>query len=139
MTELEHKRKFRKKHTAECFTPPELVSEMLDRLPSEVFLDPTKNFLDNSAGDGAFLIQILQRKLANNHPPLQALSTIFGVELMPDNVEEMKQRLLDALPELDEDSKQEAKKIIDHNIVCADALHWNYDKWCPKAKAKSLF
>jgi hypothetical protein len=139
MTELEHKRHQRKKHTAEEFTPLILVSEMLDKLPFEVWV-PTKTFIDNSAGNGNFLIEILRRKLAHNHPPLQALSTIYGVELMPDNVEEMKQRLLDALPELDDTQKQQAIDIINHNIVCHDALTWDYDNWRPKNhKAKPLF
>ena len=48
MTSLEHKRKVRRKQTAEDFTPPELVNEMLDKLPVEVFSDPSKTFLDNS-------------------------------------------------------------------------------------------
>lgn len=141
MTELEHKRKSRRKVTAEDFTPPALVSEMLDKLPPEVWSDSTKTFLDNSAGNGNFLIEVLRRKLALNHPPLQALSTIYGVELMADNVEEMKQRLLDALPDLDDTQKQQAIEIINYNIVCHDALTWDYENWRkPKrSKAKPLF
>jgi hypothetical protein len=141
MIEIEHKRLSRRKITAEDFTPPALVSEMLDKLPPEVFSDPTKTFLDNSAGNGNFLIEVLRRKLALNHPPLQALSTIYGVELMADNVEEMKQRLLDALPDLDDTQKAQAIEIINHNIVCHDALTWDYDNWKAPAnpKAKSLF
>ena len=87
---LEEKRKNRVKITAECFTPPDLVCEMLDKLLQELWDDPTKSFLDNSAGNGNFLVQILERKLKQGHKPLQALSTIFGIELLPDNVEEMK-------------------------------------------------
>ena len=140
MTELEHKRKARRKITAEDFTPPALVSEMLDKLPAEVWA-PEKTFIDNSAGNGNFLIEVLRRKLALNHPPLQALSTIYGVELMADNVEEMKQRLLDALPDLDDTQKQQAIDILNHNIVCHDALTWDYENWKSPAnpKAKSLF
>ena len=141
MVALEHKRKLRRKQTAEDFTPLALVNEMLDKLPPEVFSDPTKTFIDNSAGNGNFLIEVLRRKLALNHPPLQALSTIYGVELMADNVEEMKQRLLDALPDLDDTQKQQAIEIINHNIVCHDALTWDYENWKFPAnpKAKSLF
>lgn len=141
MTELEQKRKSRRKVTAEDFTPPALVSEMLDKLPPEVWSDPTKTFLDNSAGNGNFLIEVLARKLSHNHPPLQALSTIYGVELMADNVEEMKQRLLDAIPDLDDTQKQQAIDILNHNIVCANALTFDYENWKAPAnpKAKSLF
>ena len=145
MTELEHKRKNRVKETAECFTPLALVDEMLDKLPEEVWLDPSKTFLDNSAGNGNFLVRVLDRKLSHKHPPLQAISTVYGVELMDDNVEEMKERLLAVLlehyPDLDESQKQEALKILDHNIVCHNALTWDYENWRkPKStKAKSLF
>lgn len=144
MTELEHTRKARRKQTAEDFTPPALVNEMLDKLPAEVWT-PEKTFIDNSAGNGNFLIEVLRRKLAINHPPLQALSTIYGVELMADNVDEMKDRmlqvLLDALPDLDDTQKQQAIEIINHNIVCHDALTWDYENWKSPAnpKAKSLF
>jgi len=145
MTELEHKRKARRKVTAEDFTPIPLVDEMLDKLPPEVFSDPTKTFLDNSAGNGNFLVRVLARKLEAGHSPIQAISTIYGVELMEDNVEEMRDRMLSALlehhPELDDTQKQQAIDIINHNIVCADALTFNYDKWeKPKnIQSKPLF
>jgi hypothetical protein len=144
MTELEHKRKARRKQTAEDFTPESLINEMLSKLPSEVW-SPEKTFIDNSAGNGNFLIEVLRRKLSHNHPPLQALSTIYGVELMADNVEEMKDRmlqvLLDALPDLDDTQKAQAIEIINHNIVCHDALTWDYENWKSPTnpKAKSLF
>lgn len=123
---LEHKRKARRKQTAEDFTPSTLVNEMLDKLPPEVFQDPSKTFCDNSAGNGNFLIEVLRRKLSNNHHPLQALSTIYGVELMADNVEEMKERLLELIPT---DYHKEAKNILDENIICHNALTWDFINW----------
>ena len=126
MTALEQKRKERRKETAEDFTPKELVSEMLVKLPQEVFLDPSKTFCDNSAGNGNFLYAVLEIKLAHGHDPLQALSTTYGVELMEDNVEEMKERLLELIPE---NLHTKAIPIIDHNIVCHDALTWDYNNW----------
>lgn len=141
MTELQSKRKTRKKQTAEDFTPEPLVNEMLDKLPQEVWNDPNKTFLDNSAGNGNFLVAILQRKLSLGHDPLIALSTIYGVELMADNVEEMKDRLLVELPSLTSEEVKKARKIIDHNIVCHDALTWDYENWksTKSAEAKPLF
>lgn len=141
---LEEKRKHRRKQTAEDFTPISLVDEMLDKLPSEVWA-PDKTFIDNSAGDGNFLVRVLARKLSHNHPPLQALSTIYGVELMADNVEEMRGRMLQVLlehhPDLDDTQKAEAIGILNYNIVCHDALTWDYENWrAPKrAKHKPLF
>lgn len=137
MTKLEHKRKARRKQTAEDFTPQSLVNEMLDKLPPDIFIDPTKTFCDPAAGNGNFLIEVLRRKLIHSQP-LQALSTIYGVELMADNVEEMKERLLALIPQ---DLHEEAKKILDNNIVCHDALTWDWENWRSPdhAKPKSLF
>ena len=113
---------------------------MLDKLPFLCFTDPSKTFCDPAAGNGNFLVVVLQRKLANNHPPLQALSTIYGVELMGDNVEEMKDRLLIELPSLTPEEAKEARRIVNHNIVCHDALTWDFDNWRPKnKKQKALF
>lgn len=123
---LIQKRKARRKQTAEDFTPSTLVNEMLDKLPPEVFLDPSKTFCDNSAGNGNFLIEVLRRKLNNNHPPLSALSAIYGVELMEDNVEEMKDRLLGLIPET---QHKEAKEILDKNIIAHNALTWDFENW----------
>ena len=93
MTELEKKRVERRKSTAEDFTPLILVNEMLDKLPAEVWDNPEKTFLDNSGGNGNFVVEVLRRKLQRNHDPLKALSTVYSVELMYDNVEEMHHRL----------------------------------------------
>ena len=87
------KSKARVKELGEVFTPAALVTEMLDKLPADCWL-PDKTFLEPSCGNGNFLVQILQRKLNNNHQPLQALSTIYGVDIMKDNVVESRKRML---------------------------------------------
>jgi len=60
MTELQQLRKERRKQTAEDFTPPELVNEMLDKLPSEVFIEPSKTLCDPAAGNGTSLLKCSQ-------------------------------------------------------------------------------
>lgn len=144
MTELQQLRQSRRKQTAEDFTCSELVNEMLDKLPSEVWL-PEKTFCDPASGNGNFLVEVLRRKLFNNHSPVQALSTIYGVELMDDNVEEMKERLLQVVldhhPDIDNAQKDELIGILNHNIVCSDAFKWDFENWRSKdyAKPKALF
>ena len=129
-----------KKKEAADFTPESLVTEMLDKLPQEVWSDPSKTFLDPSGGNGNFLVAILKRKLAIGHPPLQALSTIFSVELMADNVKECKDRLLVELNHLSPAEVKEARCIVNRNIVCSDAFLWDFEKWCPiKKESKQLF
>ena len=114
----------RKKKTAEVFTPPELVNEMLDKLPQEVWT-LEKTFCDNSCGNGNFLIAILERKLKLGHEPLQALSTLCGVDIMQDNIDECQERLLEILPAGTD--LVEAKRIVNHNIVCHDSLTFDWD------------
>ncbi len=108
----------RVKATGEVFTPTPLVQEMLDQLPPQVFTDPTKTFLDNSCGDGQFLGEVLIRKMENGSTFEEALSTIYGVDMMPDNVEECRRRILCG--------REDLRDIVERNIVCHDALTYDY-------------
>ena len=116
--------KLRIKQTAEVFTPTPLVQEMLDKLEQEdptLFSDPTKTFLDNSCGDGQFLSEVIIRKMERSGCTLEeALSRTYGVEFMEDNVNECRTRLSgpDPTPEIIE--------ILIKNIVCYDALKYDY-------------
>ena len=116
--------KLRIKQTAEVFTPTELVQEVLDKLEKQdpiLFLDPTKTFLDNSCGDCQFLSEVVIRKMERSGCDLlTALSTVYGVELMADNVEECKKRLAGPSP------TSEILEVLDRNIVCHDALTYDY-------------
>lgn len=108
----------RVKATGEVFTPTELVREMLEQIPIDQFQDPTKTFLDNSCGDGQFLSEVLIRKMENGSTFEQALSTIYGVDMMQDNVDLCRERLLCGRSDL--------AHIVTRNIVCHDALTYDY-------------
>lgn len=45
----------------EVFTPPELIEEMLDKFPQEIWTDKTKTIFDPCAGKGNFHIKALRR------------------------------------------------------------------------------
>ncbi len=47
----------------EVFTPPEVVNQILDMLPQELFSDPTTTFLDPACKSGVFLREIAKRLL----------------------------------------------------------------------------
>jgi type I restriction-modification system DNA methylase subunit len=110
--------KLRVKATGEVFTPTPLVQQMLDKLDPTLFKDTTNTFLDNSCGDGQFLSEIIIRKLENGSTLEQALSTTYGVDLMIDNVELTRERLLCG--------HEEFRYIVNRNIVCHDALTYDY-------------
>ena len=93
MTKLEEKREKRRKQSAEIFTPPDLVNDMLGKLPIEVW-ENGKTFCDPACGNGNFLIWVLLKKIAKGHKPLEALKTIYGCDIMKDNIEECRKRLL---------------------------------------------
>lgn len=113
--------KNRVKQTQECFTKDFLVVKTCDLVQEKdqtAFSDPTKTFIDNSSGDGQFLGEVLIRKIENGIDFKTALSTIYGVDLMQDNVELCRERLLCG--------REDLRHIVEKNIVCADALRYHY-------------
>lgn len=108
----------RVKATGEVFTPTHIVEDMLDDMDQTCFSDPEKTFLDPSCGDGQFLASVLYRKLENGVDFETALSTIYGVDLMQDNVELCRERLLCG--------REDLRHIAEQNIVCADGLRYHY-------------
>ena len=119
----------RRKQTGEDFTPRALVDMMLDKLPPEEF-GKISNFLDPCAGNGNIIIPIIERKLAAGLSYIEALETTWALELMQDNVDEMKERIrmliAERCPEADIDKVNE---IINFNIACGDAFKWDFDNW----------
>ena len=110
--------KLRIKSTSEVFTPTALVQQTLDEMDQTAFKDPTKTFLDQSCGDGQFLGEALIRKIENGIDFETALSTIYGVDLMEDNVALCRERLLCG--------REDLRHIVEKNIVCRDALTYDY-------------
>tara|TARA_R110000824_G_scaffold261713_3_gene450469 strand:+ start:403 stop:918 length:516 start_codon:yes stop_codon:yes gene_type:complete len=93
MTEKLVKTRKRVADVGEVFTPRWLVDEVIETLPESLFEDPHKTFIDPTCGDGNFLVVVLEQKVLRGSHPLQALLTIHGVDIMPDNVIECRQRL----------------------------------------------
>ena len=106
----------RVKKTAEVFTPMDLCLRMVSEIPEDKLKDPNAKFLDNSCGDGNFLVALL-KVLSKYHDAKHVLNEmIYGVDLMPDNVAEAKRRL--GLTPADAGW---------HHIVCADGLAYDYE------------
>ena len=111
----------RVKELGEVFTPEELVNKMLNQLPHGLYgsWEEGKTFLDPSCGTGNFLVEVAKRKMNKEHK--EVLSTIFGVDIMLDNVEECRARLLEIAGDTEEN-----RAIVKRNIVCADALTYDF-------------
>lgn len=114
--------KERVKMSGEVFTPTPLVNIILttvqEKFSDTMFSDSTKTFIDSMCGDGQFLIEIIRLKMENGSTLEQALSTTYGVDLMPDNVKLCQDRLLCG--------HEEYRHIVEKNIVCHDALTYDY-------------
>ena len=114
--------KLRVKETEECFTKDWLVQHICDvceQNDPEAFTDPDRTFGDTfGVGDGQMLGEVLIRKLQNGIDFEQALSTLYGVDLMPDNVKLCQDRLLCG--------REDLRHIVELNIVCADSLTYHY-------------
>jgi len=122
------KSKKRVKSNGEVFTPPALVNEMLDKLPSDCWTDVTKTYLDPACGNGNFLVEVLRRKIVNGATPTQALSTTYGIDIMMDNVKECRKRLLKIAREANNNKFDRAwKDILTTNIAVGDALRFDTD------------
>ena len=125
----------------EVFTNEKEVNAMIDMVNQEVKrLD--SRFLEPACGDGNFLIKILEKKLdialfnakgdvyLYKKYSLIAVSSIYGVELLPDNAQDCRDRLFKYVESVYKkiEKKEDilylnsVKAILDLNIICGDAL-----------------
>ena len=126
----------------EVFTAEREVNAMLDLVAIEC-LRPDSRFLEPACGNGNFLTAILKRKLSElrrkykNSPydyekqAIVAIGSLYGVDIMRDNVEECRERLFSiwneeytahCKSEASEEARQAAKFIISRNIINGNAL-----------------
>jgi type I restriction-modification system DNA methylase subunit len=114
------------KATGEVFTPGWLVNEMLDQLPEEIWDDPTKTYIDPACGDGNILLRVVRRKIKNGSTPLQALQTTYGVDIMEDNIQACRRRLLKEVTgnkkQINIEEYRPHAKALKANIKCANTL-----------------
>lgn len=126
----------------EVFTAEREVNAMLDLVKQETErIDST--FLEPACGNGNFLAAILRRKLAvvdivgKGKPgiweseSIKALMSVYGVDLLPDNVEECQLRLYGiwneayskaCKKECSDQCRDTAAFVLKRNIRCGDAL-----------------
>lgn len=136
------KSKTRVTEHGEVFTAEREVNGMLDLVKDEC-LRPDSRFLEPACGDGNFLSAILKRKLAElkrkykrgirdyEKQAVVAISSLYGIDIMPDNVEACRQRLYNIWNEeytnhCKDDASNETREavqfIIKRNIINGNAL-----------------
>lgn len=124
------KSKQRVKEHAEVFTAEREVKAMCDLIPSEIWENIKSTFLEPACGTGNFLAEIYSRKLQyckSEKDGLKALASIYGIDIMPDNVAESRIRLvnmfLDKFPKANAFAYLSAMCIVNSHIICDDALN----------------
>jgi hypothetical protein len=126
----------------EVFTPSRLVDSMLDLVKQETERIESR-FLEPACGDGNFLAKVLERKLAiiqqryrksqsefEKHGVV-AVSSIYGIDIIEDNVVSCRKRLFDLFAEIygntfkdkiKQDCLLSIQKVFSLNIIHGDAL-----------------
>ena len=119
----------------EVFTPRSLVEKMMNKIPEEKWKDPNSVWLEPTFGSGNMLICMLERRIASGVEPIQAVKTLYGVELMQDNVDLCKDRIREVLRANKVKIDKKVNDIIDHNFVCSDFFKWDFENWRSKEEA----
>lgn len=126
----------------EVFTAEREVKAMCDLVKTETERIDSR-FLEPACGDGNFLEEIIKRKLAKvkklyksntydyERYSVLAISSIYGVDIMTDNIEECKRRLFKlwdkeytsiCKSEVNEETRNAVRYILSKNILCGNAL-----------------
>ncbi len=140
--EKQTKSKERVRNHGEVFTAAREVNAMLDLVKNETERIDSR-FLEPACGNGNFLIKILERKLNVVDSAYKrsqwdweihamvAISCLYGVELLQDNVEECISRLFDYFKQryktlykskISNGYLENIRFLLSKNIVCGDAL-----------------
>lgn len=145
VSEAKEKQVVSKKRVAdhgEVYTGKREVNAMLDLVKQETERIESR-FLEPACGKGNFLTEILERKLrivesrySKSQPEYEmnavlALSSLYGIDILEDNVEECRKRLFDIFDQKytklfkaasKEECRNAVKYILEKNIIWGDAL-----------------
>lgn len=76
----------------EVFTPPELVQEMLSKLPVEIFISTTTTFLIPSVREGTFIVEVVKKLIKHGHSKENALLRVIGTDRRSKYVNPLKRK-----------------------------------------------
>ena len=126
----------------EVFTAPREVNAMLDLVKDETERIESR-FLEPACGTGNFLVEVLRRKLRvvgakyghdtldYEYYAIKALSTLYGIDILEDNVYECRKRLFEIFVDFHDKHvnmmfispvRNVARYILEKNICWGDAL-----------------
>ena len=91
----EIKSEHRVKRFGEVYTPKELISDILGSIPQSEWGNKEKTVLDPACGSGNFLTETMKTMVDYGDEPISALSRIYGIDILEDNIEQARERMLD--------------------------------------------
>lgn len=95
VSSVEIRSKERVTEHGEVFTPTPIVDKMNALIPAHAWKDPTYIFLEPTCGDGQFVERIIQKRIDNGISIEDACNTFFGMDIMKDNIDRCKERVLE--------------------------------------------
>ena len=84
----------RVRNNGEVFTPNAFAKIIFEKWMKVSHRKPEDVFVDLQCGQGSLLGAVLEWKIEHGLSPLDALSTILGVDIKDDNIEECRNNLL---------------------------------------------
>ena len=127
----------------EDFTPDEVVKALYDGSGEELFNDFSKTLCDPCCGVGYILLPAIKERLSKCKTPkdiYEALETIYGVDIVVENVIECRKNIRDCVSEYAKKGcisidDNEICRILNRNIACSDFYEWDFVKWQPNRKS----
>ena len=113
----------------EVLTAKREVDAMLDLVKHETDRIESR-FLEPACGTGNFLAEVLDRKLAVvtsrygkseadwDRYAIIAVSSIYGIDILPDNIEKCRERLFKPFEKCRDEVKRTIRYILEKNMVC---------------------
>lgn len=125
------KSKRRIRDHGEVYTPAHIVTAMCDLVAqnSDAFDRIDAKFLEPACGNGNFLVEILRRKLLlckTDEEAIRAVKSIYAIDLLPDNVQEARQRMSRIVKEQFPDV--DITGILERQIIQGDTLKMDMEK-----------
>ena len=106
------------KRASQRFAPTKTALITLASLPENTWIEG-KSFIDAECGIGQLLVPVAIIKHQLGHDDI--LSTIYGTDIIEENVKICQQRLLAICGLTESNSKQ-----VEQNIVCTDSLTYDF-------------
>lgn len=125
------KSKQRIRDHGEVYTPAHIVAAMCDMVAknSDAFDRIDAKFLEPACGDGNFLVEILRRKLLlckTDEEAIRAVKSIYAIDLLPDNVQEARQRMSAIVKE--QFPRADITGILERQIIQGNTLEIDIEK-----------